>query len=787
MTSTFFREQKRKGFPERAARISSWGGPTFIRILGLILFPALFIVSAPATTRHFTPGNLLAVSDGVVREYTPAGVETQNMLILYPEAASAREVVRDIVVYGNGHLGTYNGTFEPFLSTLAPDTATWWQPICSGWSTVDRPGYGGIATLGNFVYVSDMRTFGSIEQRASGIVRFDIRDFSCTRFAPESEFIDLTIGQDGLLYGFTDARALRVYNPADMTFLKSIRLVPADHRAVAVNRDGDVFTAAANGRIFHLDGTDGTVVKNSLNVGGILADIDLSSEGLIVVASAEGDVVLTSEELGAFTSFKGGTFVAWVPPYERTEMMFSVPAGSFSLLTDGGSSRVSAGYASVEPLPFHSAPSGFAILGHRQDGILVSESELVASGPVTGGRIFAELGGGSRTGVSVANPNSETATIDFHFTDWNGVDLGAGSVDIPGGAQVVRFLGEDPFLIERGLFAGTFTFRSSVPVTVGAIRGFTNERSEFLATTIPVTGLVGARTRTVVIPHFAQGGGWTSDLVLLNSSDNAIRGSVRFLGQGTPLAPAGEISVILDGQSGDEFEYSVPPRSVRRMRMLGPASPTRTGSVQISPATLEIAPAAFIILSYRPGDFTISETVLEASPLSPAFRMYAEVSGQEGQAGSTRTAIAVANLAPGPATLAFELLSTDGVPLGLVGSATVPGRGQLAVFLNQVRGLEALPLPFRGVLRITTSEGEGIAVAALRGRINERRDFLLVATPARVEGTFELRTDVFLPLLVVGGGYSTEFILFAGSRNQTTSGTLRFLSATGAPQTVRVP
>ncbi len=761
--------------------------PGLVRVLCPIIISTLCVVQARANTRYFTPGNLVAVSDGTVREYTPSGIEIQNILILYPEAERVSEIVRDIIVYANGNLGTYNGTFNPFLSTFAPDSGTWWQPTCSGWSTVARPGYGGITSAGNFVYVTDMRTLGSVEAQAAGIIRFDIRDFSCERFVPEFEFIDLTVGQDGLLYGFTDARSLRVYDPADMTFLRSIRLLPADHRAVAVNKDGDVFTAAANGLIFHLDGTDGTVLKGSLNVGGTLADIDLSVDGRIVVASAEGDVVLTSEELVSFSSFKGGTFVAWVPPYERTEMRFSLTGGSFSLRTDGTGREVSAGYAEVDPLPFHSTPVGLAILGYRPDGILLSESEWLAAEPVTAGRIYTEIGGGSSTGIAMVNPNSQVASINFHFTDRNGVDLGVGTMDLPGGAQVIGFLGEAPFPIDAGIFEGTFTFRSSLPVAVGALRGVTNGRSEFLATTVPVTSLTGARTRSVVVPHFAQGAGWTSDLVLLNPSESSIEGSVRFFEQGPDLAPARVAPVVLDGQFGVEFEYLVPPRSVRRMKMSGSALTARVGSIEISPSSFQIVPSSFVILRYRPGDFTISETVLESSPIARAFRMYAEVSGQAGQIGSTRSAIAVTNLAEGAATLTYELLGLNGVPLGMIGQSTVPGRGQLAVFLDQVPGLENLPLPFVGVLRVTTSAGEGMVLAALRGKINERRDFLLTATPAVVERSFEPRTDAFLPVLAVGGGYSTEFILFSGSRNQTTSGTLRFRSATGAPQSVRIP
>ena len=64
--------------------------------------------------------------------------------------------------------------------------------------------------------------------------------------------------------------------------------------------------------------------------------------------------------------------------------------------------------------------------------------------------------------------------------------------------------------------AGTFTFTSTVPVSVIALRGFTTEapRGEFLTTTLPIINLSVLPGNDVsYIPHFADGDGWTTRIL----------------------------------------------------------------------------------------------------------------------------------------------------------------------------------------------------------------------------------------------------------------------------------
>jgi hypothetical protein len=109
----------------------------------------------------------------------------------------------------------------------------------------------------------------------------------------------------------------------------------------------------------------------------------------------------------------------------------------------------------------------------------------------------------------------------------------------------------------------------------------------------------------------------------------------------------------------------------------------------------------------------------------------------------------------------------------------VPANGQAAMFLGQIPAFAALPNPFSGVLRISTSSTSGVSVVGLRGRYNERGDFLITTTQPTLESGPSSTGEQFFPHLAAGGGYITQFILFNGATDQSSSGSLRFFSQSG--------
>ena len=132
------------------------------------------------------------------------------------------------------------------------------------------------------------------------------------------------------------------------------------------------------------------------------------------------------------------------------------------------SAAVAVGYAKVNPDPGARLPSGLAIIGFRQNSVLVSEAGVPPSGLITSGRIYAEISGTTNTGIAIANPTNQTATITFFFTDSNG-DFGGNVTTIPPNGQTATFLSEGPFNGHASL-TGTFTFSSNIAVSVVALR-----------------------------------------------------------------------------------------------------------------------------------------------------------------------------------------------------------------------------------------------------------------------------------------------------------------------------
>jgi hypothetical protein len=437
-------------------------------------------------------------------------------------------------------------------------------------------------------------------------------------------------------------------------------------------------------------------------------------------------------------------------------------SGAVTFNSSGAGISVEVGYAHLVPNAGSATLSGSAIFGFRANNILISETSVGASPPIRSGRVFAEVSADFtiNTGIAIANPNAQAAAVSYFFTNAAGADLATGSFSIPAHGQVARFLNESPFNAAAN-FQGTFTVTSDVPVAVTVLRGFTNERSEFLLTTLPVTDLsASAPTGTQLLAHYADGGGWTTQIVLVNTTDATLGGVIEFVNS--------------DGSLGNRVGYSVAPRSSQKVVTPGAASTTSTGCVRVVPDSGGNAPASFDIFSFRQGGITLASAGVPAVN-GNAFRMYSEVSGASGSAGSIQSGLAIANASATAAGVSLELYRLDGTAAATAANLTIPASGQITRFIDEL--FPGIARPFQGVLRIVSSAS--LSVVGIRGRYNERSDFLITTTPPFIETATPSAAGLFFPHLVDGGGYSTQFILVNGSTNQTAAGVVRFLKQDG--------
>ena len=452
--------------------------------------------------------------------------------------------------------------------------------------------------------------------------------------------------------------------PVGTSVLFTVTVTPGTNPAstgITVTADLSSIGGSAAQTLFD-DGTNGDVVSGD-NVFSFLATIGsgTSSGAHAITVKVTDSISRTGTTSLALTVSPGQTF--------------SVPdRGGISITSQGTSPELRVGYGQVETDDGMTPPVGLAIFSSRPNGILVSEAGVPAVPAVLDGRIFAETDGVVRTGLAMANPNDTAVTITFFFTNSDGIDFGHDTFTLGSREQIAHSWTRIPLMVAPRRWEHSPS-QSNLPVAVIALRGFVNERSEFLMTTLPVAPLALPTTATVYVPHFAAGGGWTTQVILVNPTHATISGSVQFLGSGSETEAAAPGTLTLaDGRNGSEFTYAIPPRSATRLRTSDPSGPLEIGSVRAVPGPDQPAPSGVSIFTSQKDGTTVSEAGVPASTAGAAFRLYVEARGTPGQPHSVRSGIALTNTSDTPTTVSLELTDLDGTATGPPSHSPFPRR-----------------------------------------------------------------------------------------------------------------
>ena len=281
--------------------------------------------------------SFLVNSDGLILEYVRIQTDQGINITLaasvelnygYPgENVPVTESLRDFVVTPNGSLHLYAGTFDPYLQSY-----NWQNPEPNsiqsypGWSTVNNGTYGGIDYYQDYIFVTDMKTGGvEVEDEKKGIIRFSQIEEPTIRFAEGKNFIDLTVGLDNLIYGLESYGKVSVYDPETLELIRYFTLEEGHYngyRGIAVNQQGEIFSAAWNDSIYYLDSQGYIVDVNEANTAfgetRDFYDINISPDGKELIASDRFGLVtlLTIEDQSlelqdVFDTGNNGTFVSF--------------------------------------------------------------------------------------------------------------------------------------------------------------------------------------------------------------------------------------------------------------------------------------------------------------------------------------------------------------------------------------------------------------------------------------------------------------------------------------------
>ncbi len=462
-------------------------------------------------------------------------------------------------------------------------------------------------------------------------------------------------------------------------------------------------------------------------------------------------------------------------------------AATFETTGESQSSRV--GYAAVA-LNSGADPYGTAVFSFRQNGVTVTEAGVPATPPTSRARTFIDYRSGVspvaghvnagsidvNTGIAVENPGSSTANVTYTLRDLNGGVLSAGHGTIGGGQHFARFINQLkeiapdfdlPLSFQSTIQFASLEIVSDQPVCVLALRATVNQRGEFLLTTLPTADLSqGINYDPAYFAQLADGGGYTTSLLLLNASTLTENGTLQILdNNGAPLTV-----IPVGGKADSSFRYSIPPGGALRLQTDGSPAGTRAGWARLVPDAFSPTPVASGIFSFNPGSILLSESGIPAVSFTTHARVYVDLSG------SHNTGLALANVKDVPALVTVSGYQTDGTTgVGTSrGSIQLMAGGHVAKFANEF--ISGLPDGFTGILDVSSSVA--FAVLTLRSLINERGDFLMttfpVATADRVAPS-----SVSFPQIADGGGYVTKFVMLSAGR--ASSVTLSFYDEDGTP------
>jgi len=172
-------------------------------------------------------------------------------------------------------------------------------------------------------------------------------------------------------------------------------------------------------------------------------------------------------------------------------------------------------------------PAGLAIFGFAAEWRTGLRAAVPASKTLTTGRVYAEVNGPVNTGIAIVNPNDQDVTVTLSGS------CPQHSFPIPANQKIAAFLSEPPFNCGNSV-QGAVTLSASAPVCDDCVAWICERASRIPGDHTSCID-IGAATSSapVIFPHFADGAGWTTQIVLVNPTDSPISGNIQFLTPGS--------------------------------------------------------------------------------------------------------------------------------------------------------------------------------------------------------------------------------------------------------------
>jgi DNA-binding beta-propeller fold protein YncE len=397
----------------------------------------------------------------------------------------------------------------------------------------------------------------------------------------------------------------------------------------------------------------------------------------------------------------------------------------------------------------------------RESRMLVSETGFAAPPQVEEATVFVDGRPDTETFIVVANPRAAPTELRFvhHGTDGSTLAQSVTRELDADGSMSVRVSALFP-----GAVTGSVTVRSDESFALTAARLTSNDRQEDILTAVPVAYETAAeRPSSLTIPRVEMGGGYTTQLVLLNPTDRTLEGIIKFLTvTGEPLRVEG---------TATEMGYSIAPNGTFVWESPQGGNVVESGFAVVSAAT-EV-PVGTAIVSLERGETLITEAGMGGGAVGEAWfgiDTYPSVVRH----GRMEFRVTLANGGARPADVRLIVYTPDGEELTRTHQILPAGH---RVEFTQVdladRGR------FKGSVRIVSDVP--ISMAAHRRTTNIRNELIVARLPSLTLGSGTGR--LIFPRFLDGPEVATElFMLSKGTA--LGGGRVEFFDERGQPLTV---
>ena len=431
------------------------------------------------------------------------------------------------------------------------------------------------------------------------------------------------------------------------------------------------------------------------------------------------------------------------------------------------------GYVILTADPGNNVPVGTALFSSsNSENVLVWEAGVAAVEPISSGRIFVDQQGGSLTALALVNPSPQTVTVTLILRDASGTEVDRKDEEFTPGQH--RSLFVDQLFPSSQNFTGSLTFQTQQAeekVAAVTLRQNTNLQGEAIFATLPVVNLTAtASSEAIVFPQVGAGVGLSTQLVLINSSQETISGQIQlFDSQGAAL------ELELDGTAGSSFPYQIQPDGTFSGKLTS-ASVTAVGYTVITLEEGSQSPTGTAIFQFTSEDSVVSEAGVAAVTPTTSARIFVDRVG-------TQTGVAIASAGNPATTVTFKLFDASGSLLGTSTRDLVAG-GHLSIFADElfVEASEG----FAGPMEITSDVA--IAPVTLKLTTNSRSQLILTTLPLADLTRVVTAASLIFPQIgfgdFPGGAFATRLIFINVDLVDGVAGQLNFFQSDGTALTV---